>query len=250
MARKIGLQLYSVREEMGKDFEATIRSVAEMGYAGVEPAGFPGSSPEKAAKLFQELGLAVPSIHAAKPVGDDKNEVLDTAEMLGCKWTVSGFGPQDLDTVDKIKARCEVLNEAAVNCAERGIAFGYHNHWWEYQAVEGRLVAEHMLEELRQDVMFEIDTYWVKTGGPDPVEIIKKWSDRIPLLHIKDGPCEQGEPMTAAGSGTMDFPPIVAAATSAEWLIVELDACATDMMEAVEQSCRYLADSGLGEGKA
>jgi sugar phosphate isomerase/epimerase len=74
----------------------------------------------------------------------------------------------------------------------------------------------------------------------DPVSVIKELGKRAPLLHIKDGPCEQGKPMTAVGKGKMDFPPILKVANFAEWLIVELDSCATDMLEAVKESLTYL----------
>jgi sugar phosphate isomerase/epimerase len=249
MSKQIGLQLYSVREQMGKDFDGTIRAVAKMGYAGVEPAGFPGGSPEKAAKLFKELGLQVPSMHTALPVGPDTNRVLDEARAVGCRRVISGRGPDQFKTHESIQAMCDQFNEAAANCAKAGLSLGYHNHWWEYLPMDGRLAYEYMLQHLRPEVFFEIDTYWVKTGGADPAEVVRQLGGRVPLLHIKDGPCKQGEPMTAVGAGKMDFPPIVAAARHADWLIVELDACATDMMQAVQQSLDYLVEKKLGTGK-
>ena len=103
MALPISLQLYSVREEMGEGFEKTVRAVAEMGYAGVEPAGFPGTTVEEAAKLFRELGLRVSSAHTGMPIGEDKNRVLDEMELLGTTRIVSGKGPDDYATSDKIK---------------------------------------------------------------------------------------------------------------------------------------------------
>ena len=98
-----------------------------------------------------------------------------------------------------------------------------------------------MAELLEPDILFELDTYWIKTAGVDPAKIVKEMGKRSPVLHIKDGPAMKGVPMTAVGKGVMDFPAIFAAAKgNLEWSIVELDACATDMFEAVEASFCYL----------
>jgi sugar phosphate isomerase/epimerase len=250
MSAPIALQLYTLREAAAaQGFEKTVRLVAEMGYAGVEPAGFPGSTPEAAGKLFRELGLAVPSAHVALPVGEAKNEVLDTMAAIGSTCIVSGKGPADFGTVDAIKATCALFNEANANAQAAGMSFGIHNHWWEYLQVGDRYAYEIMLDLLDPAITFEIDTYWVQVAGPDPAEIVVQMGARSPLLHIKDGPAVKDEPMQAIGSGVLDWPAIVqAGAKHTEWLIVELDRCATDMVEAVQQSYDYLVGEGLARG--
>ncbi|MBN1878030.1 MAG: sugar phosphate isomerase/epimerase [Anaerolineae bacterium] len=245
----VGLQLYSVREYAQDDFEGTVRKVAAMGYAGVEPAGFPGTTPEAAGKLFKELGLVAPSAHTALPLGDQKNEVLDAMQAIGCPRIISGKGPADFETMDKTKAACDLFNEANQVARANGMMFGIHNHWWEYQKLEDRYIYQIMLELLDPAIFFELDTYWIQTAGVDPAQIAREMGTRAPFLHIKDGPCVKSEPMTAAGDGVMNFPAIVEAGRPhTEWLIVELDRCATDMMAAVEKSYRYLVQSGLGKG--
>lgn len=252
MTVSVALQLYSVREDLAKDFTGVMRKVADAGYVGVEPAlGSLGATGAEAAKLFRELGLEVPSTHAPVPVGDSKVQVLDFAATVGCQCIVSGRGPNDFATMDLIKQSCDVFNEAQAVAAENGLRFGIHNHWWEFEQVEGRYVYQVMLEHLDPAIFFEIDTYWVKTAGPDPTEIVKELGPRAPLLHLKDGPAVRGKPMVAVGDGVLDFHSIVEAAGDVvEWLIVELDFCATDMVEAVAKSCRYLVSEGLGRGKA
>lgn len=250
MLSPIALQLYSVREYTQDNFDETVRKVADMGYAGVEPANFPGTTPVAAGKLFAELGLVVPSAHLPIPVGEHKNEVLEAMDAIGSKRCISGKGPGDFETIDKIKATCAIFNAAAGNARSAGLSFGLHNHWWEFLQVEGRYVYQVMLELLDPDIFFEIDTYWVQTAGVDPVKVIRELGPRVPILHIKDGPCVQKEPMTAVGDGVMDFHAVVGAgAEHTEWLIVELDSCATDMMIAVEKSVKYLVGEGLGSGK-
>ncbi len=250
MTAPIALQLYSIREELGANFESGVRRIADMGYAGVEPAGFPGTTQEQAAKLFAELDLAVPSAHVALPVGDAKQETLDTMRALGSTRIVSGLGPDNFQTMDLIKASCDKFNEASAVAIDNGMTFGIHNHWWEFSPMDGRLVYEIMLEHLAPEVFFEVDTYWVKTAGADPAAVVRELGERAPLLHIKDGPCAKGESMTAVGEGIMDFHSIVeAAGDTAEWMIVELDRCNTDMMQAVEKSYAYLTKENLAHGR-
>lgn len=247
MTAPVALQLYSLRETMVKDWQATVRSVAEMGYVGVEPAGFPGTTAEEAGKLFKELGLQVPSAHLPLPVGDQKNASLEAALAIGAPYVISGKGPVDFESVDAIKATCDLFNEASENARAAGLLFGVHNHWWEYLKVDGKYAYEYMLDLLDPTITFEIDTYWVKTAGADPVKVVAQMGERSPLLHIKDGPCVQKDPMTAVGDGVMDFGPIVEAGKPyTQWLIVEIDRCATDMAEAVAKSVKYLHTSGLG----
>jgi len=246
----IAVQLYTLRDELAKDYESVIRRVAEIGFVGVEPAGFPGTTPEAAGRLFKELGLVVPSAHLPLPIGDNKNEVLDTAIAIGCTRLISAFmPPEQYKTIDSIKQLCERFNEANTVAAEQGMRFGIHNHWWEFEQVEGRPAWEVLLEHLEPTVFFEVDTYWAKTAGSDPVAVLQRLGNRAPVLHIKDGPCIVGEPMVAAGQGAMDIPALIAAGEGhTKWLVVELDACATDMFEAVEQSYRYLVGNGLAQG--
>ncbi len=250
MPAPIALQLYTVREALAGDFEGVVREIAAVGYAGVEPAGFPGTTPEAAGKLFRELGLEVPSAHVPLPLGEKKQEALDIMAALGAHRIVSGLGPDSFASSDAVRAACDTFNEAAAVAVENGLGFAIHNHWWEFGEVDGRPAYRLMLELLSKDVDFELDVYWAQTAGADPAEVIRELGDRVPLLHIKDGPCTREDPMTAVGEGTVDFHRIVeAAGDAAEWMIVELDRCATDMMEAVKKSYDYLTREELARGR-
>jgi sugar phosphate isomerase/epimerase len=170
--------------------------------------------------------------------------------IMGSERIVSGKGPDDFKTVDQIRRTCDLFNQAQAVAAENGMAFGVHNHWWEYLKVEGRYVYQVMLEYLEPGVFFELDTYWIQTAGVDPVGVVRELGSRAPLLHIKDGPAVKDESMQAIGDGVLDFPAIVEAGEeTVEWHIVELDRCATDMLEAVERSYQYMVDEGLARGK-
>ena len=251
MAAPIALQLYTVREAIAAEgFAQVVTKVAQMGYAGVEPAGFPGTTPAAGRQLFDDLGLAVSSAHTALPLGDKKNEVVDLAGVLGTKRIVSSTGRDQFSSADSLNELCDTWNEAATTAAENGLELGLHNHWWEFSQIEGRSAFALLEERLDPSIHFQLDTYWAKVGGDDPVEVVRRLGARAPLLHIKDGPADDAAAdMVAAGAGAMDFPAVVAAADAAEWLIIELDRCGTDMLEAVRQSCEYMVNAGLAQGR-
>jgi sugar phosphate isomerase/epimerase len=252
MAKPIGLQLYTLRDALAQDFEGVIRRVADIGFIGVEPfaGAFTNTPPQEAVRLFKELGLQVPASHAPIPLGDDKNKSLDMMAALHSKrLIVPWIPPEEFETVDAIKRACARLNEANAVARANGLELLYHNHWQEYGPVNGRRAYQVMVEYLDSTINFEVDTYWVQTAGCDPVAVIQELGARVTLLHIKDGPTGRGLPMVALGEGVIDIPGIVQAGeNTAEWIIVELDNCDTDMMEAVEKSYRYLTSRGLARG--
>ncbi len=232
-----------------------VRQVAEIGYSGVETDEFPGDGPKAAGKLFKELGMAVCSIHYFPVPGQDKKaEVLDILGALDCQYIVSGGDREHFKTLDAIKRIAERFNQAASMFAAQGVRFGVHNHWYEYLKVEDdkeqRYAYEILLDLVTPEVTFQPDTYWIKTAGVDPAAVVKLFGNRCPLLHLKDGPAVKNQPMTAIGDGTLDFQAIAkAGAGFTEWMIVEIDACATDMLEAVRKSYQYLTRTGLASGQ-
>lgn len=249
MPAPIALQLYSVRDALARNFRTTITRVAEMGYVGVETAGFPGTTSEEASDLFADLGLEICSMHTQLPIGKQKNLVIELAEELEVTRVISSTGRDSFASLDSVKELCDRWNQAHEIAVEFDLELGLHNHWWEFSQVEGRCGFDLLIEMLDPGIFFQVDTYWVNTGGGDSVDVVERLGERAPLLHLKDGPCDPQADMTAVGDGKMDFPPIIAASqATAEWLIVELDRCATDMMTAVEKSYRYLVGQELARG--
>ena len=249
MAAPIAIQLYTVRDLLAKNFKTVVTQIAEMGYVGVETAGFPGISVVEASDLFADLGLQVCSAHTQLPYGKQKNQVIELADALEISRVVSSTSRDDFNSIDSIKALCARWNEAAEVADEFDLELGLHNHWWEFSQLEGRMAFDVLMENLDERIFFQIDTYWVNTGGGDASQIVEKLGERAPLLHIKDGPCTQDSDMVAVGDGEMDFSQIVEASHgTSDWLIVELDRCETDIMEAVEKSYNYLVKHDLARG--
>lgn len=249
--KPIALQLYTLREMAAKDFPDVLKKVAKIGYVGVEFAGLHGHDPKEIKKLIDLLGLKVSSSHCAMPTPQNVQEIVDTEAILGNTRIISGFGPDDIATVDAIKIAAEKFSIAADVLKPYGMTFGFHNHWWEFAQIDGKYAYD-LLMQFAPDVFSELDVYWAAYGKADPVAIVNKYKSRIPLLHIKDGPLIEGQPHphTAVGSGALYMGDIINAADPSvlQWLIVELDACATDMLEAVEQSYTYMIGAGLARG--
>lgn len=249
-SKPVALQLYSVRELLEQDFEGTVRRVAAMGYLGVEPyGGMPGGLAE-AASLFEELELEICNSHIGFPDDANKDAVLAVAEAFSLsRAAVAYLPPACFETLDAIKRTCERINRASEFTRANDLQLGYHNHWWEFKNLDGQSTVEVMLQELDAAVFLEIDTYWVQVGGLDAVSVIEQAGSRAPLIHLKDGSLNKDDAQVAVGSGKMDVPAIVSAsAETAEWHIVELDRCDSEMLQAVQDSYTYLTENGLARG--
>jgi sugar phosphate isomerase/epimerase len=253
---KIGLQLYTVRKALEEDFEGTLRKIADIGFEGIEY--YPLSekiTSERAAKVFKDLGLEVFGMHSPMPEGDEKDHIVKLAEAFKCNRIIYPGWPEGdkYKTVEATKRTAESYDKAYAFLKSHGLNFGLHNHWWDFEEKDGIVPFYYLLEHLNKQVFFEIDTYWVKTGGKDPVKVVKDFGKRAPLLHIKDGPAIKGDPMykqVPMGEGSLDFPAIVkAGGKNTEWLVVEFDEYDKDIFEGIAKGYTYLTKNGLGEGK-
>jgi len=252
MKPRISIQLYTLREEAKLGLASVLERLGRIGYVGVEPAGLHDLSPEAFKRCIANAGLVVSSGHVALPKPDAAAEVLDQQEAIGNKDLVVAMLPSDRFTdADGVRRCADKLNAFNEQARARGMALGYHNHWWEFSNRIGNQTAHSLLFRLLDDSVFaEVDTYWAKVGGVDPARTVADLGTRARLLHIKDGPADSPEsPMTAVGDGVIDVPAI-AKVSRAKWHVVELDRCATDMFTAVEKSHLYLTTHGLAAGRA
>ena len=238
MSTPIALQLYSVRDPLAQDFETTIRQVAAAGYQGVELIyPVPGAPQETVVQRLKELRLPAVAAHMPLPLGDQRNAVLDFMAAYNCDTLVAGNSLHDADTLDSLLRVCDRYNEGYAVAKAHGLSLSLHNHRMEFERLGDRYVYEIMRERLDPGITFELDTYWIRVAGLDPAAIVRAYGDRAPLLHIKDGPGTIEGAMLALGTGILPLADVVAAARPhARWLIVELDWCATDMIEAVTAS--------------
>ena len=252
MTIPIAVQLYSLREQARDGIEAVLDRLGSIGYAGVETAGLQGLSGEQFRTALDSAGLRAASAHIGYEGRDAFRAALEAHAPLGVDTVIVPFAaPDEFKTSDGVAKLAERLNRANGIAHEFGVALGYHNHYWELQhSYTGRNALVHLFDLLEPTIVAEIDIYWARVGGADPVELLQTLAPRVTRVHVKDGPAvSPDQPMTAVGQGTLNIPTILETATDTQWHIVELDACATDMFEAVANSYTYLVDNGLSHGQ-
>jgi len=245
--KPLSIQLYTLRDAMADgNHLPVLQKLADIGFKGIEGHGF-GMSCADFRKVVEDMGMQVSSYFGFNPTPETVHEFIDNALALGVSDTVCGYGTQEFASVESIHTTAEILNSVAPKVLEAGLSFSLHNHFWEFEVVEGRIAMEWMMEACPL-VTMELDTYWATNFGANKAaDMVTKFRDRVKLMHRKDGSMVRGEPMTAAGQGKVDLVDAIHAGDP-NWLIIELDECATDMMEAVEQSYRYLVGNGLAAG--
>jgi len=241
--RSIALQLYTVRHALAQDAGETLRQVWNAGFRAVETAPLPSHlTPRRLGSLLREFGLSVTAAHGDLPLGERRFEVLDAAAELGATRLIWHGWPRDsaCQSMDGFRRLAEDYTEASHVAWEHGLHFGIHNHWWEFERIEGTYPYQLLNQLLPRDVFIELDVYWVQTAGVDPVQVLHELGNRVTMLHLKDGPAMHGQPMTALGDGRVDVPKVVRAALPSASLVVELDECATDPLDAARRSLEFL----------
>lgn len=204
----IGIQLYTVREQLAKDPAGTLARLAEIGFREVEFAGFPANTARSLRAMLDSHRMTAPSGHvgyADTRTGWDIR--LDEAEILGHRYLVIASVPAgERRTEDDWKRIAAQLNLAGEKSAARKIQLAYHNHEHEFGLMGGRPAYDLLLAETdRHLVQFEVDIYWMTRGGKDPVDYFARWPGRFPLLHVKDMTPPPTRTFADLGRGVIDF---------------------------------------------
>ena len=209
---KVGLQLYTVRDQMKADFEGTLAHVAEIGYKEVEFAGYFDHTPADVRAILDRHGLSAPSTHIALGEIDAWKASLDTAKAIGHEYIVVPWIPQEKRlTLDGWKNVAGVFNRAAQLAHDAGLQFAYHNHDFEFPKLEGQVPYDVLLQNTDPKlVQLEIDLYWLTKGGQDPLSYFSRWPGRIPLVHVKDSAGAPEHKMVDVGQGKIDWKRIFA----------------------------------------
>jgi sugar phosphate isomerase/epimerase len=249
--KEIGLQLYSLRDDMKTDVRGTVKKVGEMGYTTVEAAGyadgkFYGMEPLDFKKLCNDNGLIFLSSHTGQALPDSANWdktmawwdiCIDAHKAAGVKYIVQPFMDKfGYGSLADLQRYCDYFNAVGEKCNAKGIRFGYHNHRKEFQEVEGTIRYDYMLQHTDPSrVMFQLDLYWIMEGGKSSVDYFKKYPGRFELWHVKDE-------MILGESGKMDFKPIFEAAkiSGMKHIIVEVERYNLPPLESVQKSYDFL----------
>ncbi|GAB2603607.1 sugar phosphate isomerase/epimerase family protein [Spirosoma areae] len=189
-AAPVGLQLYSFRHQFAKDMPGTMAKVKQMGFREVELAGTYGLSLEDFRKLLKENDIKPVSTAASfEDLDINVPKVIAEAKALGVKYVVCTWIPHtgDAFTLQDADRAVDVFNTAGLLLAENGITFCYHNHGYEFQTYKDGTFFDYLAENLDpKAVNFEMDVFWVKAPGYDPVALLQKYPKRFLLMHLKD----------------------------------------------------------------
>lgn len=243
----IALQSYTIRDEIAKDFLGAFTRTAEIGFQGVEIGAPPeGITISEMKEHFQQIGLQVIGCHAGlEQLTNGIDGLLEYLQELGGSYVVLS---RRFRSKEGVLQSAQLFNRIGENCRKQGVQFLYHNHDWEFVRFEGRYALDLLLEATDPElVQMELDTYWVKKGGEDPVEYLRKLKNRCPLLHIKDMEPGEDQFFAEVGEGILNFHDIVKAATEVgvKWLVVEQDHCRRPAFDCIETSYSNLKTMGV-----
>lgn len=258
----IGLQLYTVRDAMGKDPAAALAKVAQIGYTSVEGATYTGTElfygmdPKTFKAQLKQNGLIMPSAHyrlgeelvnGASQKGTILNDwekaVADAAEV-GIKYMVCAYLSQpERGSLDHYKKIADDFNKAGETCKKAGIQLCYHNHDFEFIQEDGKYPYETILQNTDKNlVKFEMDLYWITKANQDAIALFNENPGRFPLWHVKDLDKTPERKFTEVGNGVIDFKKIFAQSKKAglQYFFVEQDVCPGDPFDSITQSISYI----------
>jgi sugar phosphate isomerase/epimerase len=241
----VGLQLYSVREEMLADAVGTLKQLAKIGYKELESARsakghYYGLKAKEIQKICKDLGMTLRSGHVH--VDKDWQRTVAEAAESGQSYLVCSSLPSEGQTVANYQKVADTFNKAAEDCRKAGLVFGYHNHEYEFEKAGGKVLYDVLLDRTDPKlVMMELDLGWVIVTGNDPVQYFNKYPGRFPLWHLKD--MAKGEPRsTEFGKGLIDIKKMLqnAKKSGMKYFFVEQEEYANNALESITYDYAYL----------
>jgi len=258
----IGLQLYTVRDAMGTDPLGTLQKVAQIGYNSIENATYTGTEKfygmdaATYKKVLNENGLVANSGHYRLGEEQDKGadvkgtilhdwqRAVDDASAVGLKYMVCAYlSTYERGDLDHYKKLADIFNKAGETCRKSGIQFCYHNHDFEFQVQNGVFPYDIILDKTdKNNVKMEVDLYWIKKAGQDPLALFQKHPGRFPLWHVKDMSKEADQSFAAVGTGIIDFKTIFQHKDQAgmKFFFVEQDKCPGSPFDSITQSYKFI----------
>ncbi|WP_337102548.1 sugar phosphate isomerase/epimerase family protein [Paenibacillus sp. YIM B09110] len=251
----IGLQLFTVRKDLAQDFTGTLRRVAELGYEGVEFAGYGGLPAEELNDLLQQLNLKAIGAHVSLAnMKADLNKEMEYLHAIGARYLVCPhIADEDRQSPEAWQSLFDYFAEAGHQVKKKALQFAYHNHAFEFEMkVNDQFVFDAMYASVAPEALqVELDAGWVQYAGHDALQYIAKYAGRLPLLHLKDfkGVVNGHINTVELGEGDIDLPAVIQAGSDAgvEWIIVEQDRCENPPLESIAASYDWLKQNYLSK---
>lgn len=247
----VGLQLYSVREQLPKDFDGTLHSLSEVGIKVVEAAGYFHKTAPEFKHALEQAGLrCVSTHHALMELKPKLEEWIDYGHALGLEFIICSWAGVHRDpsrkgemNLDDWRYAADEFNTIGEKIKAAGLTFGYHNHTVEFGTEGGVIFYDELLKRTDPKyVVMEMDCGWVVRGGHNPLEYLSKTPERFPLLHVKDFAKQPDGKYAnvALGRGTIDFKPILEAAKGLKYYFIEQEEFQGDPVAELREDVVYM----------
>jgi sugar phosphate isomerase/epimerase len=207
--RKLGVQLYTFRNEMAEDPRGTLEKIAALGIEEIETARsgkghYYGLEPAEMKETCKKLGMKLVSGHVH--LDDEWERTMEEAVESGQTYLICSSMPSQGQTADNYKSVADSFNKAGASCKKHGLKFGYHNHEYEFETDQGTVLYDLLLRETDPDLVhMELDLGWVIAAGKDPLDYFRRFPGRFPLWHLKDMDMDRKE-STEFGKGGLNIP--------------------------------------------
>ena len=207
--RRVGIQLYTLRDDARANLEGTLRNIAQIGYKDVELLSSMnnfGMPPQRLRTLLDSLGLRAPSTHIDAGALDDLERQIDVAKILGHEYLVLASLPTDKPTLDDYRHWADRLNEAGRRALPSGVRVAFHDESIDFRKIDGVVPYDVLAERTDPTyVRLQLDTGNLALAGGDPYDYLKRYDSRYWLFHIKDAPAFGADHDTELGKGVIDF---------------------------------------------
>ncbi len=257
-SKDIGIQIYTLRDQIEESLEKTLEKVSKIGYKWIESYGYEnrkilGKTPREFKELVEGLGMTHPSAHAVTELSSAEGKAsveeamkitAEDVKTSGVEYLVYAYlEEEERDELDDYKRHAESFNKFGEICRSMDLQFCFHNHDFDFKDFDGIIAFYYLLENTDPElVKFEPDLYWIVKAGFDPLEVFKKAPGRFPLWHIKDMEPGEEQYFAEVGQGTIEFERIFGQKELAgmRYFFVEQDESRRNPLESVEMSWKYL----------
>ncbi|HZH58972.1 MAG TPA: sugar phosphate isomerase/epimerase [Metabacillus sp.] len=241
----VAIQLYTLRDECEKDFAGTLKKVAELGFDGVEFAGYGGLTAKEVRGILDELSLQAAASHVPlEQLENNLSQVIEDQKTLGSKYIVCPYLLPDRRSESAYRSLIPLLKQVGETCQREGITLCYHNHDFELEQLsDGRIALETILDDTKsENVKAELDIYWLTKAGEKPEDWLIRYKGRTPLVHLKDMTQDEEQFFAELGTGGVDLDSVLSIGedVGVNWWVVEQDMSRRTPLESIEISINYL----------